>query len=185
MGQVIPFTAVAACFVAVTAAHALPAPKHILPTPKFTLKDPAGGLETVEVVQSYQPDKIVHPVAKQERGMNPRLLRAATIAQERAHAHSRSRCWHYVKEALLAAGAVDSRPKSEFAKEAADDLVTHYGFRKLAVRDPYLAPIGSVLVYGARRAAGHVELRTREGFVSDFRSKTPSRRPLLGIYTKS
>lgn len=165
--------------------HALPAPKHILPTPKFTFKDPTGGQETAEIVQTYQPDKIVRPVAKADRRIDPRLLHAATIAQERSHAHSRSRCWHYVKEALLAAGAVDSRPKSEFAKEAADDLVTNYGFRKLAVRDPYLAPIGSVLVYGARRAAGHVEFRTRDGFVSDFRSKTPSRRPLLGVYTKS
>jgi hypothetical protein len=112
------------------------------------------------------------------------LLRAATIAQERARAHSRSMCWHYVKEALVAAGVVPTRPKSEFAKEAADELVSVYGFRRLAVRDPYMAPVGSVLVYGARRAAGHVEIRTRDGFVSDFRSKTPSRRPLLGVYTK-
>ena len=57
-------------------------------------------------------------------------------------------------------------------------------FRPLPVRDPYLAPIGSVLVYGSRRAAGHIEFRTRDGFVSDFKSKTPSRRPLLGVYAK-
>ncbi len=112
-------------------------------------------------------------------------MRAATIAQERARAHSRSMCWHYVKEALLAAGVIDSRPKTEYAKEAAAELVNVYGFKKLAVRDPYAAPVGSVLVYGSRRAAGHVEIRTRDGFVSDFRSKTPSRRPLLGVYAKS
>jgi hypothetical protein len=63
--------------------------------------------------------------------------------------------------------------------------VQAYGFKKLSVRDPYKAPVGSVLVYGARKAAGHVEIRTKDGFVSDFRSKTPSPRPLLGVYTKS
>lgn len=200
VGKFIPFAAIACCCVATTSLRALPAPKHHedlpkhqddalkqddAPKPKFTFRDATGTEETAEVVSSYQPDKIVQPFAKIDRKMNPKLMRAATIAQERSHAHSRSRCWHYVKEALLASGVIDSRPKSEFAKEAADDLVKNFGFRKLPMRDPYLAPIGSVLVYGARRAAGHVEFRTREGFVSDFRSKTPSRRPLLGVYTKS
>ena len=85
----------------------------------------------------------------------------------------------------MAAGVVPTRPKSELAKDAADELVNVYGFRKLPVRDPYLAPVGSVLVYGSRRAAGHIEFRTRDGFVSDFKSKTPSRRPLLGVYAIS
>jgi hypothetical protein len=111
-------------------------------------------------------------------------MRAASIAEERAHAHSRSLCWHYVKEALLASGVIDSRPKSELARDAADDLVTNYGFRKLSVHDPFAAPIGSVLVYGTSRSVGHVEIRTKDGFVSDFRSPTPSRRPLIGVYAK-
>ena len=62
--------------------------------------------------------------------------------------------------------------------------MSSYGFKKLAVRDPFRAPVGSVLVYGASKAAGHVEIRTKEGFVSDFRSKIPSPRPLLGVYGK-
>ena len=111
-------------------------------------------------------------------------MRAATIAEERAHAHSRSQCWHYVKEALVAAGVVNSRPKTEYAKQAGQELVSSYGFKKLPVQDPYQAPVGSVLVYSAKRAAGHVEIRTKDGFVSDFRSKTPSRRPLLGVFIK-
>jgi hypothetical protein len=52
------------------------------------------------------------------------------------------------------------------------------------VHDPFKAPVGAVLVYGARRAAGHVEIRTKDGFVSDFRSKIPSPRPLIGVYAK-
>jgi len=85
---------------------------------------------------------------------------------------------------LLASGAVDSRPKTELARDAAQELVSNYGFKRLSVTDPFSAPIGSVLVYGTSRSVGHVEIRTREGFVSDFRSPTPSRRPLLGVYAK-
>ena len=40
------------------------------------------------------------------------------------------------------------------------------------------------VVYGASKAAGHVEIRTKDGFASDFRSKIPSPRPLLGVYAK-
>ena len=46
-----------------------------------------------------------------------------------------------------------------------------------------LLPVGSVLVYGGR-GAGHVEIRTEGGFVSDFVSRTPSERPLVGVYVK-
>jgi hypothetical protein len=90
-----------------------------------------------------------------------------------------------VKEALLASGAVNSYPKTAYAKEAAQELVSSYGFKKLPVRDPFKAPVGSVLVYGDKKAAGHVEIRTRDGFVSDFKSKIPSPRPLIGVFTKS
>jgi hypothetical protein len=93
-------------------------------------------------------------------------------------------CWHYVKEALLASGVIESRPKTELARDAAQELVNTYGFKRLSVTDPFSAPVGSVLVYGTSRSVGHVEFRTREGFVSDFRSPTPSRRPLLGVYAK-
>jgi len=152
----------------------------------FFFRDAFGNKKSAEIVTEYQPGKIVYPVARIDPSIDPRLRRAATIAEERARAHSRSRCWHYVKEALVSAGVVSSRPKSVFAKDAGQELVSNYGFKKLPVRDPFKAPVGSVLVYGAsRRRAGHVELRTKDGFVSDFRSKIPSRRPLLGVYVKS
>jgi hypothetical protein len=150
----------------------------------FSFKTPEGKKESASVITQYYPKQIVYPFAKVDRHIDRKLMQAATIAQERAHAHSRSRCWHYVKDALLASGVIDSRPKSELAKNAAQDLVSNYGFKKLLVSDPFAAPIGSVLVYGANRAAGHVEIRTRDGFVSDFSSKTPSPRPLLGVYAK-
>jgi hypothetical protein len=154
------------------------------PYSRFSFKSAGGKRESVPVITQYYPKQIVYPYGKVDRHIDSRLTQAATIAQERAHAHSRSRCWHYVKDALLASGVIDSRPKTELARDAASELVSNYGFKRLPVSDPFSAPIGSVLVYGTSRSVGHVELRTRDGFVSDFRSKTPSRRPLLGVYAK-
>jgi len=151
---------------------------------QFVFKDRNGKTVSAPIVDEFQKKKLVYPTAKVDPRVNPKLMRAATIADERAHAHSKSRCWHYVKEALVASGVVDGRPKTALAKQAGDELVRDYGFKKLPIRDPFAAPLGSVLVYNARGAAGHVEIRTKDGFVSDFRSKTPSKRPLIGIYAK-
>jgi hypothetical protein len=154
------------------------------PVSRFSFRSPDGKKESAPVITQYYPKQIVYPFGKVDRHIDNRLMQAASIAEERAHAHSRSRCWHYVKEALLASGVIDSRPKTELARDAAQELVSNYGFKRLSVNDPFSAPVGSVLVYGTARSVGHVEFRTREGFVSDFRSKTPSRRPLLGVYAK-
>ena len=152
--------------------------------PKFIFKDADGKTDSVEIVNTYAPKKIVHPFAKTDAAIDPKLRRAATIAEERAHAHSREQCWHYVKEALVASGAVSSYPKTVNAKDAGKELVTNYGFKRLPVHDPYKAPVGSVLVYNNQKGAGHVEIRTKSGFASDFRSKLPSPRPLIGVYSK-
>jgi hypothetical protein len=151
---------------------------------RFSFRSPQGKKESVPVISDYYPKRIVYPLAKIDRRIDNRLVQAATVAQERAHAHSRSRCWHYVKDALLASGAIDSRPKTELARDAASELVTNYGFKRLSITDPFAAPVGSVLVYGTARSVGHVEIRTKDGFVSDFRSPIPSRRPLMGVYAK-
>jgi hypothetical protein len=154
------------------------------PDPKLVLRDASGKKQSIEVVDKYYPKKIVQPFGNNST-IDPKLRRAATIAEERARAHSLSKCWHYVKEALVAAGVVKSRPQTTLAKQAGQELVNNYGFKKLPVSDPYQAPVGAVLVYDAKRSAGHVEIRTENGFASDFRSKTPSRRPLLGVFAKS
>jgi len=113
-----------------------------------------------------------------------RMIRAAMIAQSRAKSRSTSLCWRYVKTALLAAGAVDSYPKTIYAKQAAQELPQSYGFKRIRCRDPFRAPMGSVLVYGGPDA-GHVEIRTPAGFTSDFTSPRPYlKRPLVGIFVK-
>ena len=145
---------------------------------RFVYVDAKGKVQSTEIISHYTGKSKIVPY------MDPKLARAATIAEERANAHSRMRCWRYVKQALLAAGAVDSYPKTSLARQAGDELVHNYGFTRLSIRDPYQAPVGSVLVYGSRRGAGHVEIRTKRGFVSDFRASEPSRRPLIGVYAK-
>jgi hypothetical protein len=112
-----------------------------------------------------------------------RMIRAADIALERAQPRMTWYCWRYVKNALLAAGLVDSRPSSPWAKQAGDELCAKFGFKKLAIRNPYKAPVGAVIVYGGPDA-GHVEIRTEKGFVSDFFSRTAYPRPLIGVFVK-
>ena len=112
-----------------------------------------------------------------------RMIRAAEIAQKRAHPQMTWHCWKYVKDALLAANVVKSRPTSAWAKDAGDELCRNYGFTKLRISNPYKAPVGAVVVYGGPDA-GHVEIRTPSGFVSDFVSRTSYPRPLVGVYVK-
>lgn len=113
-----------------------------------------------------------------------RMIRAAEIATQRAYAKPTWRCWHFVKDALLEAQVISSRPTSSWAKQAGEELVSRYGFTKLdQVRHPLDAPVGAILVYGGADA-GHVEIRTPYGFVSDFTSRTPYPRPFLGAYVK-
>lgn len=151
---------------------------------QFVFQDKGGQTQSTPIVTKYYARKIVRPLAKVDGRLDPKLLRAASLAEERAHATSRERCWHYVKEALLASGAITSYPKTAWAKEAGDELVRNYGFKKLSVRDPYAAPVGSVLVYSNGKYAGHVEIRSKNGFVSDYRSKTACGYRLLAVYGK-
>ena len=115
--------------------------------------------------------------------IDPSLIRAAIIAEQRAGRHSLLLCWHYVKAALVDAHAVNSCPKTAYACEAGSELVALHGFVRLPVSDPYRAPVGSVIVYSGH-GAGHVEMRTPHGFASDYRSIWACRYHLLGVYAR-
>jgi hypothetical protein len=123
------------------------------------------------------------PVAIHNPEIDPVMLKAGSIAENRVQPHSTSFCWRYVKEALVAAGGVNSYPQTAFAKEAGRDLVENHGFVQLSVRRAEQAPVGSVLVYGGA-GPGHVELRTTRGFVSDFYCSRPSGLPFIGAFTR-
>ena len=128
--------------------------------------------------------RIVHPGGRVDPRIDPKLRSAASIAEARAQSHSQGLCWRYVKEALLAAGAVSSYPKTSYAIEAGEELVRQYGFTRLSVHNPYAAPLGAVLVYGDLKR-GHVELRTKDGFASDYHSNNACFYRLVGVYAKS
>ncbi len=113
-----------------------------------------------------------------------RMIRAAEIAQKRAQPRMTWHCWKYVKDALLAAEVVATRPQSRWAGQAGDELCRTYGLTKLPITDPYKAPDCAVVVY-AGADGGHVEIRTADGFVSDFVSRTAYPRPLVGVYVKT
>jgi hypothetical protein len=186
----VSFSATQAAAPVKPSASAAPAPvvglAPVASLPEFKFQDVNGNLASAPVVEESAKRKLPKSaLAKIDPTLNPKLAQAATIAQERAAARSKSKCWRYVKQALLAAGAVDSYPKTALAKEAGDELVNDYGFKKLPVTDPYAAPVGAVLVYTAKGAPGHVEIRTETGFVSDFSTDKPSKRKLIGVYAKA
>ena len=150
---------------------------------RFYYQTPSGTTDSARIIRHYWTVPIIHPDARVDSRLDPRLRRAATIAQERANARSRARCWRYVKEALVASGVINSYPKSNYAAEAGEELVRNYGFKRLPVRDQFAAPIGAVLVFG-HGSEGHVVIRTKTGFVSDYWTKNRCKYPLVAVYGK-
>jgi hypothetical protein len=141
-----------------------------------------GSVGSARIMRHYWVP-VTHPDAPVDTRLDPRLRKAATIAQERANARSKSRCWQYVKTALVESGVIDSYPRSNYATQAGDELVRNYGFKKLPIRDQFAAPVGSVLVFG-HGAEGHVVIRTKTGFVSDYWTSNRCKYPLVAVYAK-
>jgi hypothetical protein len=141
-----------------------------------------GSVGSARIMRQYWVPS-VHPDAAVDSRLDPRLRRAATIAQDRANARSRSRCWQYVKTALVESGVINSYPRTNYASQAGDELVRNYGFKRMPIHDQFEAPVGSVLVFG-HGAEGHVEIRTKTGFVSDYWTKNRCKYPLVAVYGK-
>lgn len=142
---------------------------------------PRRGLLEILFGRTYQAYAPGRDLAELE--MDDRMVDAVRLAERSARSHSIHRCWRFVKRALQKAGVVDCYPQTALAKQAAVELPERYGFKEIDVADPFDAPVGAVLVYGGR-GAGHVELRTENGFVSDHASMKPSPRPLIGVFIK-
>ena len=73
--------------------------------------------------------------------------------------------------------------KTPYATQAGDELVRRYGFKRLPIRDQFAAPVGSILVFG-HGAQGHVSIRTKTGFVSDYWTSNRCIYPLVAVYAK-
>ncbi|HEU4650425.1 MAG TPA: LysM peptidoglycan-binding domain-containing protein [Croceibacterium sp.] len=137
-------------------------------------------------------------------------VKAAALAKARVLPRSAGKCYRYVKQALLAGGAVDHYLGGGSAIEAGPELVAQgfvdiFGLPAAGIRSPYDAPVGAVLVYKAtatatdrNRVHGHIEMRVEGGFASDYfspRARTgpesngtalnsSSGRALAGVYVK-
>lgn len=148
----------------------------------FYYRTPGGSIGSARIIRHYRVP-VVHPDAKIDSRLDPRLCRAATIAEERANARSKNRCWRYVKEALVASGVIDSYPKTNYACQAGEELERDYGFKRLPVRDQFAAPIGAVLVFG-HGSESHVVIRTKKGFASDYWTRNRCKYPLVAVYGK-
>ena len=137
-------------------------------------------------------------------------IKAAQIARQSVLPKSAGKCYRYVKKALLAAGAVDHYLGGGSAIEAGPLLIQQgftdiLGLPSAGIKSPYDAPTGAVLVYKAtpyatdkNRIHGHIEIRTADGFASDYyspRARTGPRenglavnsasgRALAGVYVK-
>ena len=141
-----------------------------------------GSVGSARIIHRYW-GPVIHADAQVDDRLDPRLRKAATIAQERANARSKSRCWQYVKTALVESGVINSYPKTNYATQAGDELVRNYGFKRLPIRDQFAAPIGAVLVFG-HGTQGHVVIRTKSGFVSDYWTSNRCKYPLVAVYGK-
>src|ERR1041385_377022 len=141
-----------------------------------------GSIGSARILRHYWVP-VTHPDAPIDSRLDPRLRKAATIAQERANARSKSRCWQYVKTALVESGVINSYPKSSWATQAGEELVQNYGFKRLPIHDQFAAPVGAVLVFG-HGTEGHVVIRTKTGFVSDYWTSNRCKYPLVAVYGK-
>ncbi len=134
-------------------------------------------------------------------------MNAAQLAKDRVLPKSRGQCLRFCKIALLNAGAVDSYLNAAAAKDAGKELVQQ-GFINILenknsnINSPYDALPGSILIYDAtpdatdaNRIYGHIEIRTNDGFASDYFSKNARTglssnglngrgRKLIGVYVK-
>lgn len=93
---------------------------------------------------------------------------------------SLGQCYKYVKIALLASGMTKHYLGKEEAKNAGGELKKE-GYRNLlddpnhGLKNPYDAPVGAVIVYDVTDGTrwGHIEVRVRGGFASDYFSSRP------------
>ena len=173
--------------------------EYLVGADAHTYKFEGGG---AAVLGSIQPQPIAHDVdgslpldklAEAVKPIDPHFARTRLLALENTW-HGRALPLDYLKAARA---FVDERGLSLHLDGArlfnaavasgvpAREIAQHFDSVSVCLSKGLGAPVGSVLVYNANRAAGHVEIRTKDGFVSDFRSKTPSHRPLLGVFVKS
>ena len=164
-------------------------------------------VDVVLVIPTGKPSSHVVPVQSPTpapTGLVPapgsKSIATAKIARASVLNKSIGKCYRYVKRALLAGGAVDHYLGGASAIEAGPLLLKQgfidiLGLEQAAIKSPYDAPVGAVIVYKAASGAtdknrihGHIEIRTEDGFASDYfsqRARTGARENGLVINSSS
>jgi LysM repeat protein len=161
------------------------------PPPAPSAKKPAAPpapLPGKPTVNEQRDQQSKHPVAKVV-ATAPSDAMAAAIAYAMKHKEPKSvhLCLKYVKRALLAGKAIRTYPGTVAAKDFGPQLEKE-GFKNLLVTKPgtnlNTAPVGAVIIYRpvemqeykGKPVYGHIEIKTDNGYVSDYLSPGPTYR---------
>ena len=113
MRKIFPLTMITLCCVAFCPRQAsalnMSAPPKPEPKPKFIYKDDSGKKHSVEIVDKYQPKKIVHPFARIDSKIDPKLRRGGS---ERVEARG----------ALVTPGLIDCHTHLVYAGDRAREF---------------------------------------------------------------
>jgi hypothetical protein len=160
-----------------------------------------------DVLQAMRSQQVATRLGTQRFSQDPSVARMIAHARRYAYPSSEGSCLAAVREALHAGGLTRDRitypfgSRENWAVNFGSQLAAR-GFRNLLadpqsanlIRSPADAPVGAVLVYEgttARNHHGHTEIRTADGYVSDYFSRRslaegPGGQPtgfrLIGVY---
>lgn len=184
-------------------------PNRIYPGTTIQLPGQAGGTGRTNGTAPTAPSAPAPAGQGSVAGIKPDAasVRAAAYAESHVLSRSTGYCYRYVKQALQATGATNIYLPGVAAKGAGlaleqQGFVNVLGKPGANIRSAYDAPAGAVLVYGPVAGAtdknakyGHIEIRTNNGFASDYfstRARTGPEanglagqgRVLIGVYIK-
>jgi LysM repeat protein len=164
-------------------AEPAPAPAHAASRPA---SPPAAAAAAKPVVREERSAESRHPEAIVIKApASNRPAAAIAYAMEHKFKKSQGKCLRHVKRALLAAGYFAKYPGTEHAKDFGPTLKSA-GFDNLLETKPGTnidtAPDGAVIIYkpvekqamgDGKVISGHIEIKHRDGYVSDFNGQSP------------
>jgi len=156
----------------------------VRPMARLQFQGPVWQTESVPIITIIIPNQNRPSSGPTDKHLDPKLTRAATIAQERAMRTPAQCAGIMSKKLARLPGSSIHDQKASMPGMRRRIWSCNYGFKKLSMRDPFARRIGSVLVYGPAAASVTSRSGRRTVFVSDFRSPTPRNRPLIGVYAK-
>jgi LysM repeat protein len=148
---------------------------------------PAAAAPIKPVVKERRDPDSQHPVANVVAPPAGGMAAAIAYAMKHAHKTSQHLCLKYVKRALFATKMIPTYPGVIAAKDFGPSLAAA-GFQNLLETKPgtnlSTAPVGAVIIYRpvemqvheGKTIYGHIEIKTADGYVSDYFTTSPTYR---------